>query len=844
MGSLSSRLSPNDLEHAYRVWEWRGAMRRARIAIVTASAVFLLFVYPDFLFVGLKWPFAGLFALRLSVTALGIGVLWLLAGEPRPERYDRLLFVWTAWVGLLTAVILPASRPNAWILHGFIVCTAIPTIYTLIPTTFVGGLVIGVGMGVGYLGYVIATNAELAFVQGVVICFALFAANVIGAVTSRWLHQSQRATFLQENALRRAEDNLNTLVDAVPFPLALLGRADGRMRRMNDAARALFAAHQGGAESAIARLVAALPPIGDDVTTHELATDVGEGVPRWLLLSIRPIVHDGAACTLVGFVDISARKQAEEVLASAKRDADDASRAKSTFLATMSHEIRTPLHGVLGAVQLLERAPLAASEREHVATIRFSANGMLELVDGILDLARAETGIITPLLLPFDVRRLVQAVVDSVAGRVQAQGLTVDIDETLPAIVVGDEARIRRALLNLVDNALKYGDGARIGVSVRALAASRVRFAVDNGGPGIPPEARAAIFEPFVRLAAGDDARGFGLGLAICRRDVEAMGGTLALDDGTPGRTTFVFDLPLAPGTALPSARPDAVRAARPLTVLVAEDDPLSGRLALALLAAAGHRATLVGDGPDAVRAAGAGTFDAILMDIRLPGFDGVEATRRIRATTSDNARVPIIATTANALAEDRARYLSAGVTTVMPKPIDFDALEALLAELTGAISPATGWAPPASEGVVGGAPWIDEHLLARYARMLGEGPAHELIELGVTSGATLVRAIEEAAARADASTVGSLAHRLASAAHSSALTRLATSAADLEAIARGDVEALAPATERVLNDWQATLAAHAARGAGAARQRAWPGEGSDPTKNATRAAPGEAAPP
>ncbi|MFO0746320.1 MAG: ATP-binding protein [Myxococcota bacterium] len=801
------RLEPAELEREFRIWEWKTALRRARGAIATASAIFLLFAYSDFLWFGTRWPLPGVLALRLSVGARGGGGPEPLAGPPRPERFDRLVLAWTLWAGLLTAVILPATRPAAWMLHGFVVCSAIPAVYLLVPMRFLGGLAVGVVMGAGYLAFVVATNAELTYMQGVVITFSLVSANVFAAVASRAHHRAQRAAFIQQRSLGRAEESLRQLVDAVPFPIVLIARADGRVRRMNDAARALFAGPD--PEAAAAGLAAAAPELlagADDgdgaVGAREVAARDGQGEARWLLVSTRPIVHDGVPSALLGLADLTARKATEDALAAAKRDADDASRAKSMFLATMSHEMRTPLHGALGAVQLLERAQLGPAEREQVAMVRASARGMLQLVDGILELTRPELGAAPDAPVVFAPRALLREVVLALAARTRPDGVVVDLDPGLPELVVGDEARIRRVLLNLVDNALRHGDATPIEVVARALAVGadgvRVRFAVSNGGPGIPAEARAAIFEPFVQLERpGALRRGFGLGLAIAREDVRAMGGELALEDGqgAPARTTFAFapTLGAAPSDARPLPR--AASSSRPLALLVAEDDPVSARLATLLLVDAGHRVTLVGTGAEAVAAAGAQAFDALLLDMRLPVLDGEAATRAIRALPdATRASVPIVAMTANALPEDRARRLAAGVSAVVAKPVEFTRLEATLAELT---------APERR------LPCVDEALLARYAGAIGAAEARALQAPGLATAGPLIEGIE--AAGPDRLALALAAHRLASAAHSAAFARLAAAAARLEDRARADVDdpdALRSARAALTAAWQATRAA------------------------------------
>jgi signal transduction histidine kinase/ActR/RegA family two-component response regulator len=386
-----------------------------------------------------------------------------------------------------------------------------------------------------------------------------------------------------------------------------------------------------------------------------------------------------------------------EAAEASSRQAHEALAAKAAFLAVMSHEIRTPLNGVLAVADIVRRKLKQPELAPLLDTIVDSGDVLLRLLNDALDLSRAEASGLELDEEPLHAGDLLGEVLGLWSARAEVKGiaLTAAYDGPEDAWVLGDRVRIRQVLNNLVGNALKFTERGGVDVKLRAHAEGdclRLDCTVADTGPGIPPSRRQMIFAPFQQTEEGLRLGGAGLGLAVCRQIVGRMGGTIEARANPGGGALFAFSMPLyrvpAPQSApaLETASETEHEAgAPPLHILIADDNATNRLVARSLCEMFGCTSESVDDGAAAVEAANTDRFDLILMDIKMPGVDGVEATRRIRSGVGPASQVPILALTANADPADAAFYRRCGVNGVVAKPIS---PERLLAAIT-AIFPA-----------------------------------------------------------------------------------------------------------------------------------------------------------
>ncbi len=378
-------------------------------------------------------------------------------------------------------------------------------------------------------------------------------------------------------------------------------------------------------------------------------------------------------------------------------EAEGANQAKTDFLAVMSHEIRTPMNAVLGAARMLERGDLGPAQQAHVAMIVDAGQVLMDVLNDILDLAKIEAGKLSISAEATGLRGLVRRCAETWRIPAEAKGLAFDvrIPGDLPAAVEIDGGRTAQILFNLLSNAVKFTAAGSITVTVAMTRGPKgqdmLNFEVADTGCGIPADGRAKLFAAFEQADNSISRRfgGTGLGLAISQKLAQMMGGEITVHSAPGVGSAFALTLPVKEVVLLPAA---AVAAApllpgRPLKILVAEDNLANQRIVSLFLEPLGAEITLVGDGIEALDALNHAAFDVVLMDMQMPQMDGLEATRRLRASSGINAAVPVIALTANVMDAQRRACHDAGMDGHVAKPID---PAELISRIAQAVAPAS----------------------------------------------------------------------------------------------------------------------------------------------------------
>jgi PAS domain S-box-containing protein len=555
-----------------------------------------------------------------------------------------------------------------------------------------------------------------------------------------------------ESASGQSAAHLQLIFDAAPIGIGLVD-AQGRILRTNPAFQAMFGYEESElmgrsfAELAMPEhaettlfFLKEIKEAKRSALSVERRFRCKDGRVLWGRLSLSAVrdAQGRLLHTIPMVEDITQRKLAEQELCKAKESAEAANQelaainvqleqaveranrlalaaesancAKSQFLANMSHEIRTPMNGILGMTQLALDTELNAEQREYLEMVQHSSEALLALLNDILDFSKIEAGKLDLEEIDFDVRDLAREAVKVMSIRATAKGLRIvsEIGDNVPPALRGDPIRVRQVLFNLLGNAIKFTERGGVTVKVDMLAAQGpspgasatacgqgtqplLHITVRDTGVGIPPDKQKLIFEPFTQADTSTTRKygGTGLGLTICSRLAQLMGGRVWVESVLGQGSTFHFTGRMAPAQftagsprAAAAAAPVATTA-RPLRVLVAEDNPVNQRLMLRLLEKRGHKVVLVGNGRDAVAFLDKETPDVVLMDVQMPEMDGFEATAAIRAQERVGRRLPILGLTAHALKGDRERCLAAGMDDYLSKPIQPAELFATLERIT-----------------------------------------------------------------------------------------------------------------------------------------------------------------
>jgi two-component system, sensor histidine kinase len=460
----------------------------------------------------------------------------------------------------------------------------------------------------------------------------------------------------------------------------------------------------------------------------------------------------------------SLERQAQD-LDRARREAEQASEAKSVFLANMSHEVRTPFHGLMGMLSLLRETGLSPRQLDYLRTATESADHLLAILNDILDMSQLETGRLSINPVPFDLRGLlrdVEALMRPQANN-KALALHVQSDPALPERIVGDTTRIKQILFNLLSNAIKFSDRGAVVLDVRGgtdeHGGALMLFIVTDTGMGMDEATRSQLFHRFVRGGSLHARRhaGTGLGLEISRNLARLMQGEITASSRPGEGSVFTFSLPLrvaAAGTGDALAAAEAAGghpATQRLRVLVAEDHPVNRQYMAALLDNLGHHAHFTANGEEAVQAVQQHEFDLVLMDLHMPVLDGLGATRAIRALPSRTAAtLPIVALTADALELTRQRCLVAGMNDFLTKPVSPQKLASSLRRLYGSAVCDGGDASAATPGPQAayagdGAPVVDEAALQMALQAMPRDRLAGLIDAYLHQGPQTVQRLRAA---------------------------------------------------------------------------------------------------
>lgn len=504
-------------------------------------------------------------------------------------------------------------------------------------------------------------------------------------------HRAEHDEFVAKVATMRVEERQHTYDEIIEDVVSFLSR--------------WLALHIIDADKRLAKAVLSVRAGATVERAKAIAEHDMSGATRVVIDTVMGMYDKLAVRTIELTREISRRMQAEsglksinEELERLRTEAVSANRAKSDFLASMSHEIRSPLNAITGMAHLVRRESLSRTQTQHMENLIGAGEHLISIIDAILDLSKIDSGKVDLAVEPVVPEAIVANVVAMVQSQVEAKGLRVVTEcDRVAHPLVGDPTRLRQALLNYAANAVKFTGKGEITVRVRVVSEeahrTMLRFEVADTGIGIAPEVMGRLFDAFEQADTSISRQfgGTGLGLAITRRLARLMGGDAGAQSAAGRGSTFWFTAWLSRGTAgaveplppLEDAEEILRRTYAGTLVLLVDDEPVNREIGQLLLEDVGLRVDVAADGREAIERARQTGYALVLMDMQMPGIDGLETTARLRRIDGF-ARVPIVAMTANAFDEDRKRCLEAGMDDFLAKPVQPDILYGVVAQWLG----------------------------------------------------------------------------------------------------------------------------------------------------------------
>jgi PAS domain S-box-containing protein len=607
-----------------------------------------------------------------------------------------------------------------------------------------------------------------------------------------------------EEALQRSEERYRLLADN-SSDIIVLKPSFGGQRYISPAVRTVLGYEP---EAFLSRPTADIIHPDDRARVEAIYNSVGPNSPEatsvhrlrhrdghyiWVEVVFKWMVGPaGEPAIIATNRDVTERERQAEELRSAKDAAEQASEAKTQFLATISHEIRTPLNGITGFTDLiLDRTDLDPVLRRQVELIRTSSSALLTVINDVLDFSKVEAGAVELHPEPFWPKAMMDNCASIVRELAAKKGLAlhVQVGDVLPNRVLGDEPRLRQILLNLLNNAIKFTPAGMVELRLRHESISstedRLHFAIRDTGIGIPRTQQARLFERFSQVdsAANRQYAGTGLGLAISKQLVQLMGGSIGVDTEPGVGSTFWFSITV-PRVAEAAVTACPPKAAPPLSrrsacILVAEDVEINQEIARAILERAGYAVDVVSDGAEAIKALNQTPYDLVLMDVQMPVVDGLQATRHIRASEAPGRRLPIIALTANVYSEQVAGCKAAGMDDHIGKP--FQPIELL--------QTVDRWLQSTAEDSIAGSSTDSEQLERSAAEsLLGDDAVAVLLEQ-LRHQLTALHEVDRDSASVDRAALARQAHKLVSAAGMLGFRDLSSLCSDLETACLNNTE-------------------------------------------------------